>query len=86
MEAWKNYGRRILFPAFVFFMLIRADTNFIDLFIHNRLHPKYKMISQKFSNVQYEQRTFIGIPALRNEAEGVEFILIIYQIRNSVKA
>lgn len=55
-------------------------------FFHNRLHPKYKMISQKFSNVQYEQRTFIGIPALKNEAEGVEFILIIYQIRNSVKA
>ena len=67
-------------------MLIQADTNFIDLFIHNKLRPKCRKISQKFSNTQFKQRTFIGIPALRNEAEGVEFILIIYQIRNSLKA
>ena len=72
-------------PRFYFVCLFEQILTLLTL-IHNRLHPKYKMISQKFSNVQYEQRTFIGIPALRNEAEGVEFILIIYQIRNSVKA
>ena len=74
------------FPLLYFLCLFGQILTLLTFFIHNRLHPKYKMISQKFSNVQYEQRTFIGIPALRNEAEGVEFILIIYQIRNSVKA
>ena len=81
------YGKRILFSAVLFCLLIQADTNFIDLFIHNKLRSKCRKISQKFSNIcNTNKELFIGIPALKAKSEGVEFILIIYQIRNSLKA